>query len=61
VRPSEWTRSSHSFDPLLGVLILELHRAEIAECRMQSPTIVYVVYEAGKVSRDIFERLVAAR
>jgi hypothetical protein len=32
------------------VLILELHRAEIAECRMQSPTIVYVVYEAGKVT-----------
>jgi hypothetical protein len=32
VRPCGWTTSSWRFDPLLGVLVLELHRAEIAEC-----------------------------
>ena len=31
VRPSGWTESGRSFDPLLGVLILELRGAEIAE------------------------------
>ena len=35
VRPCGWTESSLYFDRLLGVLILELHRAEIAECRVQ--------------------------
>jgi hypothetical protein len=32
VRPCGWTTSSCRFDPVLGVLVLELHRAEIAEC-----------------------------
>jgi hypothetical protein len=32
VRPWRWTESSYRFDPLLGVLILELHGAEIAGC-----------------------------
>jgi hypothetical protein len=32
VRPCGWATSSWRFDPLLGVLVLELHRAEIAEC-----------------------------
>jgi hypothetical protein len=31
VRPSGWTVSGCGFDLLLGVLILELYRAEIAE------------------------------
>ena len=31
VRPSGWTDSSGRFDPLPGVLILELRGAEIAE------------------------------
>jgi len=34
VRPWWWTDSSGCFDRLPGVLILELHRAEIAQCRM---------------------------
>ena len=32
-----WTGSSCGFDPVLGVLILELHRAEIAKSRVQPP------------------------
>ena len=35
VRPCGWTKSSGSFDRLLGVLILELHRAEIAQSGVQ--------------------------
>jgi transposase-like protein len=35
VRPWGWTESSGSFDHLLGVLILELHRAEITQSRVQ--------------------------
>jgi hypothetical protein len=35
VRPWRWTVSSGCFDRLLGVLILELHGAEIAEGRVQ--------------------------
>jgi hypothetical protein len=36
VRPCGWTESSRCFDRLPGVLILELHRAEIAEGRVLS-------------------------
>ena len=43
---------------MLGVLILELHRAEIAECGMQTFINVHVVDDAGKVGSGIFERLV---
>jgi transposase len=32
VRPWRWTESSYRLDPPLGVLILELHGAEITEC-----------------------------
>jgi hypothetical protein len=32
VRPCGWTTSSYRLDPLLGLLVLELHRAETAEC-----------------------------
>ena len=35
MRPCGWTESSGCFDRLPGVLILELHRAEIAERAMQ--------------------------
>ena len=35
VRPWRWTDSGRCFDRLLGVLNLELHRAEIAQCRVQ--------------------------
>ena len=36
VRPWGWTVSSRCFDRLLGVLILELHGAEIAQGRVQA-------------------------
>jgi hypothetical protein len=35
VRPGGWTESSCRFDRPPGVLILELHRAEISQRRMQ--------------------------
>ncbi len=35
VRPLGWTGSSGSFDRLPGVLILELHGAEVTESRVQ--------------------------
>jgi MFS transporter, OFA family, oxalate/formate antiporter len=35
VRPCGWTESSGSFDHLLGMLILKLHRAEVAQGRVQ--------------------------
>jgi hypothetical protein len=35
VRPCGWTVSGCGFDCLPGVVILELHWAEIAECGMQ--------------------------
>ena len=37
VRPSGWTESSRCFDRLPGVLIIELHGAEIAAGRVQPP------------------------
>ena len=43
VRPSGQTRSSHSFDPLVDVLILELCRDEIAACGMQTLIVVHDV------------------
>ena len=35
VRPCRWTESGRCFDRLLGVLILKLHGAEIAQGRVQ--------------------------
>ena len=45
VRPFEWTGSGYGFDREPGVLILELLRAEIAECGMQPALIVEVIDE----------------
>ena len=58
VRPCGWTESSGSFDRLLGVLILELHGADIAERGMKAFAIVNLVDEPWKVGGDILERLV---
>jgi hypothetical protein len=53
VRPCRWTGSGRGFDRLPGVLILELHRAEIAERGVQSLYIVHLIDEAWKVGRDV--------
>src|SRR4051794_24288098 len=58
VRPCGWTELSGSFDRLLGVLILELHRAEIAERGMKAFAVVDLVEEPRKVGGDVLERLV---
>ena len=43
--PCGWTESSGSFDRLLGVLILELHRAEVTYSRVQPLRVVNLIDE----------------
>jgi hypothetical protein len=58
VRPRSWTGSRGGFDPLPGVVILELRRAQVAECGVQSACVVDLVNEAGKARGDLLERFV---
>ena len=46
------------FDRARGVLILELHRAEIPQRRVQSAGVVDLLDEPGQVGADVLERLV---
>ena len=61
VRPWRWTVSSCFFDRLLGVMILELHGAEIAQCGMQAFCVVDLVDEARKIGGDGLERLLGCQ
>ena len=53
--PSEQTGSGCWFDRSPGVLILELHRTEITECRVKPSTVVNLLKEARKVFGNVDE------
>ena len=58
VRPWSWTGSRGGFDPLPGVVILELRGAQVAERGVQPAGVVDLVNEAGKIRGDVLERFV---
>src|SRR5262249_49281874 len=55
VRPWSWTGSRGGFDPLPGVVILELRGAQVAERGGQPASVVDLVNEAGKIRGDGLE------
>src|SRR5215813_3944203 len=55
VRPWSWTGSRGGFDPLPGVVILELRGAQVAERGVQPASVVDLVNEAGKIRGDVLE------
>src|SRR5262249_7609724 len=55
VRPWSWTGSRGGFDPLPGVMILELRGAQVAERGVQPASVVDLVNEAGKIRGDVLE------
>src|SRR4030088_2643406 len=55
VGPSERTGSGCWFDRSPGVLILELHRTEITECRVKPSTVVDLFKKARKVFGNVDE------
>src|SRR6516162_11624125 len=55
VRPCSWTGSRGGFDPLPGVVILELRGAQVAERGVQPAGVVDLVNEAGKIRGDVLE------
>src|SRR5215813_10300211 len=55
VRTWSWTGSRGGFDPLPGVVILELRGAQVAERGVQPASVVDLVNEAGKIRGDVLE------
>src|SRR5215469_2765066 len=53
VRPCWWTGSGGGFDRLLGVVVLILHRAHVAERGVESTRVVDLIDEAWKVSCNV--------
>ena len=58
VRPGGWTISGGVFDRLLGVSILVLHGAQIAQRGMESASVVNFIDEAGKISCNVLKDFV---
>ena len=58
VRTSGWTVSGRRFDRLLGVLILELYRAQIPERGVEPACVVDRVDKAWKIGHDVLEGFV---
>src|SRR6516162_1754494 len=58
VRPWGWTISGGVFDRLLGVAVLVLHGAQIAQRGVESASIVNLVDEAGKIGCNVLEGFV---
>jgi hypothetical protein len=58
VRPWDWTGSRDGFDPLPGVVIVELRGAQVAERGVQPASAVDLVNEAAKIRGDVLERFV---
>jgi hypothetical protein len=58
VRPCWWTVSGGGFDRLLGVSILVLHGAQIAQRGMESASVVNLIDEAGKISCNVLKDFV---
>lgn len=61
VRPCGWTELSGRFDRLSGMLILELHGAEVSQGRVQLSGVVDFLDEPGKVGSDVLERFVGGQ
>src|SRR6516164_5349183 len=55
VRPWSWTGSRGGFDPLPGVVILELRGAQVAKRGVQPARVVDLVNEAGKIRGDVLK------
>src|SRR6516225_6960948 len=53
VRPCWWTGSGGGFDRLLGVVVLILHRAHVAERGVESTRVVDLIDEAWKVGCNV--------
>src|SRR6516165_1124583 len=58
VRPCWWTVSGGGSDRLLGVSILVLHGAQIAQRGMESASVVNFIDEAGKISCNVLKDFV---
>ena len=55
VTPAGWTGSGRCFDHLVGVPLLELRQAAIADRGMQASLVVDLIDEAREVRRDVIE------
>ena len=58
VTPSGWTGSGRRFDPLAGLLLLELHGASVTERRVQPLRVLDLVDEPREIVGDVAKALV---